>query len=144
MYQPTPADLKEIAEQLSMGFKAFVHKENGELLFFPDERQFWGEDFSAWKKEMDKLENNPDEYLEIDKWTSYDAYRIMADFAEQVTNSSLKNKLVEALNKRKPFQGFRFIVDNDFDLREDWFVFRDKGQQEYVRKQFYADSEEMD
>ena len=144
MQQPTPAQLKEIAEQLSMGFRAFMHKEKGEFLFFPDRMQYMDEDFSAWQQEIDKVEENPDDYIEIEKWTSGDASRIMSDFAEEVKQIDLKNRLFQALNNPKPFREFRFIVDNHGDLREDWFAFRDKRQQEFVRRQFFTDFEEQD
>lgn len=144
MQQPTPAQQKEIAEQLSMGFRAFMHKDKDEFLFFPDRMQYMDEDFSAWQQEIDKVEENPDDYIEIEKWTSGDAFRIMSDFAEEVKQIDLKNRLFQALNNRKPFRGFRFIVDNHGDLREDWFAFRDKRQQEFVRRQFFTDFEEQD
>ncbi len=54
--------IKEIVEQLDCGFRCFWHKTDGELLFFPDTLKQYDMDTEAWSEEMEKFDNNFDEY----------------------------------------------------------------------------------
>lgn len=127
--------IKEIAEQLDCGFRAFVNKTTGRLIFVPDDRSFSDYDLEAWEPELTELENNFMDYWEIDKWTSSEAFDIMHEFTEQVTDKKLQSRLLESLSKRKPFREFKFIIDNSGDVRQQWFDFRNQWQQNFVLKQ---------
>lgn len=41
----------------------------------------------------------------------------MADFAENVDDTRLKDKLTNALNRPKPFQNFKWQIDNSGEFR---------------------------
>lgn len=127
--------IKEIAEQLDCGFRAFVNKTTGRLIFVPDDRSFSDYDLEAWEPELTELENNFMDYWEIDKWTSSEAFDIMHEFTEKVTDKKLQSRLLESLSKRKPFREFKFIIDNSGDVRQQWFDFRNQWQQNFVLKQ---------
>lgn len=136
----TPDDIKEIAEQLSFNFRAFIHKETQHLLFVPDPDHFM--DLEGWEEELERLDETIDEYHQIEKWHSSDAFKIMQDFAGQVSNRRVQNELFMALEKKKPFREFKFVVDNAGDYREEWFAFRDARQQDYVAKKIEELNEE--
>lgn len=131
----TIENIKEIAEQLDCGFRAFIHKNTGQLLFVPDDSNYPDIDIDSWDKELEQLENNFSEYLEIDKWTSNQAFKIMSEFTEQLTENNLQNRLFEALRKSKPFREFNFVIDNSDDFRQQWFDFKNNWQQDFVAKQ---------
>ena len=76
--------IKEIAENLDMGMQCFVHKETGRLIVVPDQDQFYDMDMEAWEEELKELEYAGDQYLEIDKMRSPEAFRVMEDFIETV------------------------------------------------------------
>jgi hypothetical protein len=135
MEQHSSIDIKEIADQLSMDFRAFVHKQTKELLFVPNELVHVDIDEEIWEKELKELDNNFMSYWEIEKWTSREAFEIMEAFTLQITEPTLKNKLIEILNANKPFKHFRYEVDNAGDYREKWFAFRDTQQQEFIKQQ---------
>ena len=48
-------DIKEIAEQLDCGFRAFLHKTTGQMLFIPNEYELPDIEFDAWKEELELL-----------------------------------------------------------------------------------------
>lgn len=135
MNSRTTDNIKEIAEQLDCGFHAFIHKTSGQLLFVPDENNLTDIDLDTWDEELELLENNFTDYYKIDKWTSSEAFEIMSEFADQISDPELKSRLFDALRKNKPFREFKFIIDNSGDFRQQWFDFKNKSQQDFVAKQ---------
>ncbi len=77
----TTEQIKEIADQLDCGFKAYYHKKLGELVFVPDIDRYYDMDKSAWKEEFTKLRKRSS-FQEIYAMTSRDSFRVMEDFAE--------------------------------------------------------------
>lgn len=130
--------IKEIAEQLECNFRAYIHKKNGQMIFIPNEDVMPEIDMDEWNDEIKQLENDYANYFEIDKWTSREAFEMMNDFAEQLTdNKQLQSELFVALNKKKPFREFMFVIDDAGDYRQVWFDFRNKQQHEFVAKQLH-------
>ncbi len=129
--------IKEIADQLDCGFRAYCHTTNGQLLFIPD---FDNNIYAAeepWEEELKQLEDNFDDYKEIEKWNSHDSFEIMKDFALELSeDKQLQEQLLNALEKKKPFREFKSIIDNAGAYREQWFEFKSKRQQEWVSQQF--------
>ncbi len=135
MTSTTTDIIKEIAEQLDCGFRAFIHKTSGQLLFVPDDNNYPDIDLDSWDEELKQLENNFTDYHEIDKWTSREAFETMCEFADQLTDTNLQSRLFEALKKNKPFREFKFVIDNSGDFRQQWFDFKNKWQQNFVARQ---------
>jgi hypothetical protein len=128
--------VKEIADQLDCGSRAFYHKETGKTIFVPTENDLDHYDNTEpWEEELRELKVNAESYYEIEVWSTREGFIIMADFAEQLSdNLQLKNKLFAALKKRKPFREFKFLIDNSGVYREQWFAFKNQWQQDYVDK----------
>jgi len=118
--------IKEITEQLDCGFQTFIHKTTGQLLFVPDDSNYPDIDLNLWDKELELLENNFSEYFEIDKWTSNEAFKIMSEYSEQLTENNLQNQLFEALKKSKPFREFKHVINNSGEFRQKWFCYYKK------------------
>ena len=135
MNSPTPDDIKEIAEQLDCGFRAYMHMTTGQLLFVPDEDSLPGIELDSWENELDQIENNGDDYYEFDKWTSNESFQMMSEFADQLTDHHLQSRLLDALRRNKPFREFKFVIDNSGKCRQQWFDFKNKWQQEFVAQQ---------
>ena len=127
--------IKEIAGQIDCGFRAFIHKSTGQLLFVPDENSLFDIDLDPWSDELEELENNFTDYYEIEKWTSSEAFDMMSEFADQVSDKNLQRRLLEALRKNKPFREFKFVIDNSGDFRQQWFDFKNKWQMDFVASQ---------
>lgn len=133
----TKKQIKEIAEQLDCGFRCFWHKKNGDFVFVPDTLRYPDIDFDAWTYEMEKLDNNFGDYKEIAQLESSDSFEIMADFVGTLSDSNrLKDKLIDALNCKKPFHKFKFVIDNSGEFRQKWFDFKNFRMQEWVKERF--------
>jgi hypothetical protein len=131
----TPAQIKEIAEQIDCGFRCFIHKENGELIFLPDEQSYPGTEMEFWEEELEKVEENFTDYFVIDTLEPHESFTIMEDFVETLPDSeSLKGRLIQALNQHKPFQQFKSVIDNSGAFRQQWFDFKERKLQEWVEE----------
>lgn len=128
----TKKQIKEIAEELCLGFKAYVHKQTGEYFFVPYPIKMQDMDTTPWEDDIEKLEENSFDYYHIPTMESRDSFQIMVDFTEELTDATLKNKLIQALNKRKPFREFKFVIDNSGDDRDKWFDFKNNREMEWV------------
>lgn len=131
----TKEQIKEIADQLDCGFKVFYHKETGELMVLPDTDRDFGMDTEDWQEDLDKLEENFMDYQEIHAMESRDSFRVMADFAEQLADEKLQSKLIHALNNKKLFSGFKFVIDNEDEQRQSWFDFKNRRYMEWTEEQ---------
>lgn len=128
--------IKEIAEQLDCGFRAFWHKTTGKLVFIIDRLKFPAADLEEEDEQIQaEIDANREDYLEIEAMRSSDSYRIMVDFAQQLTNAKLQDKLLRALDKRGPFREFNFVVDNSGDTRQYWFEFKNQRYIDWVTHQ---------
>lgn len=137
----TKEQIKEISEQLDCGFRAFYHKQTGELIFVPDTNRHPGIETDAWQDEFDKLDENLLDYNEIYAMEPGDSFRVMADFAEQLTDTKLQDKLVMALNRKKPFREFKFEIDNSGEQRQRWFDFKNQRYIEWAKEQLERQNE---
>lgn len=135
MKSVNPEIIQKIAEQLNCGLRAFVHRTTKQLLFVPNLNSPFEIELEPWAEELEELEKNEEDYFEIDRWTSSDAYNAMVDFTEQLSNRKLQIKLSEALERRKPFREFNFVIDNSGEYRDAWFEFRDEWQRNFVARQ---------
>ena len=131
----TTDQIKEISEQLDCGFRAFYHKQTGELIFVPDCDRHFDMDTSAWKDELNKLDKNFEDLLEVYAMEPSDSFKVMADFTEQLTDGKLQEKLINALNRKGPFRHFKFVIDNAGEHRQLWFDFKNKRYIEWTEDQ---------
>lgn len=128
----TDEQIHEIVENLDCGFRSFWHRETGELLFIPDFDNNPYADSELFEEDLEKLDDNFGDYVEIERPQSHDSYEIMADFTEQLDNSKLKKELENALNKKKPFREFKFVIDNSGIYRQQWFDFKNTQLKKWV------------
>lgn len=131
-----PDKLNEIIQNLDGGFSAFIHRETEKLIFVPNERDLHGIDLDIWDEELKELENNSMDYYEIYKWTSSQAFGMMTEFAERLTTDTrLQGRLLDALNKKRPFREFKFVIEDSGGVRQQWFDFKNSWQQDFVARQ---------
>ncbi|WP_288427881.1 UPF0158 family protein [uncultured Spirosoma sp.] len=136
MLQVDSQQINEIAGELDAGCRAFYHKPTGQLVSILDSSKFPIIDWEAEDLEtLAKIETNPQTYIEIEAMRSGDAYRVMVDFVEQLTNQRLQEKLLRALDKPKPFREFKYVIDNSGVHREEWFAFKNQQYADWVRRQ---------
>jgi hypothetical protein len=68
---------------------------------------------------------------------SNQSFRVMERFVDRVDSEKFREKLINALNRRKPFRNFKYQID-DSDYRQDWFDFKLQQNMEWVKEQIEA------
>jgi hypothetical protein len=134
MIKLTKDQIKELADQLDCGNKCYINKETGILIFTPDFDRGYADE-ELWQDDINELEENWDKYVEIDRMESRESFEVMAGFAESVDSRELREALIGALNKKHPFQNFKWVVDNSGPYRQKWFDFKNQRLIEWVNDQ---------
>ncbi len=132
--KPTEEQIIEIADNRDFGMRSFFNIQTGELRALPDFSDPYAEP-EMWEEDIDAIENDIDNYYEFAKMPSHESFQIMAEFAETVTNKPLQIKLVNALQRPKPFKNFKWHIDNAGDEREQWFAFKRSWCVKSIREQ---------
>ncbi|MGM0573392.1 MAG: UPF0158 family protein [Bacteroidota bacterium] len=126
----TEQQVTEISENLQLGFTACINLDTGEVKYvvdentFPDAREMYQEEF----EEIDEWES----IAELTEMPSYEAFRIMEDFAYRV-DDDFHEELLDALQRRRPFANFKELVEAS-GYREEWFEYKDQRYIDYVEK----------
>lgn len=131
-----PEKIKEIAEELDMGMLCFYHKTTGEVETYPDEMKNPGFDEEFWTEVMDKIEKNHSDYIRIEGMPSFEAFKIMEAFIDNMEHIPTHNKFIAAISRKKPFRQFSELLGYYPDLRSNWFAFKLDAYMDYVRTQF--------
>ena len=134
MVKITKEQIKEIAEQLDCGNRCYINKETGDIKTTPDFDNGYADE-ELWADVLEELEENWDKYIQIEKMESHESFEKMADFAENVDSRELRDGLINALNKKHPFQKFKWVVDNSGPYRQKWFDFKNQRLIEWVKDQ---------
>ena len=129
--------IREIIDELDTGFKCFINIETHEVVSFPDEDRFSDMDPDDWQEFIDKVENNREKYKEIEGPTSRESFSIMEAFVDYIDSKSLKIRLLQALEGRKPFANFKLQIDNSGTYREIWFEFKRNWMNEFVSEKLH-------
>ena len=86
-----------------------------------------------FKGQIEKVEKNEDAFIKIEPLDSFQSFKIMKNFKDQLSDNTLQNELKNALTDRKPFQNFKRLVDNS-NFREDWFDLKQNEIEKIVSK----------
>ena len=134
----TEQQITELADQLDCGFRSFWHQPTGELLFVNDLNNNPYVDTEFYEEDLEKLDINFGDYIEIVKPNSGDSFEIMANFTNQLNETDkIKKELIKALNKKKPFREFKFVIDNSGVYRLQWFDFKHAQLKLWVIEKFH-------
>ncbi|MBN2777957.1 MAG: hypothetical protein JXR36_09950 [Bacteroidales bacterium] len=133
--QLTKQQIKEIAENLDCGEICYYNLKTGEIKTLPDFSSYGETDMEIWEESINEIEQSIDDYFVFERLQSYQSYEIMADFAESVEDINLQKKLINALNRPKPFRNFMWNIDNSGDYRQKWFQFKNKRYIQWVTEQ---------
>jgi hypothetical protein len=123
--------LKDIAGDLQLGLKCFIHQKTGELVSIVDPDQI-DDDDELWKEEIEKVKDK--NFIEIEPMTSTESFEVMEDFVNTLDEGPTKIRLETALEGKKPFANFKFQIDNS-EYRQSWFAFKDEKYIEWLADQ---------
>jgi len=121
-----------IAQELEAGMKVYLNRKT--LAYEPvldwDDIQ----DTDLWEKEVRKIEKKWKDYIIITKMESREAFQVMENFVDEVADPRLKEDLIKILNRKSPFANFKMEVESS-SHRQQWFDFRTKSYEDYIREQ---------
>ena len=103
----TQDQIKSIAEEIEMGMKVFVHLETKDIKSLPDFDNDIVLDEEIWEDAIKEIEEDIDNYLQFDPLSSRESFSIMGEFAGNVKDEELRDKLFQSLNMSKPFKHFK-------------------------------------
>ena len=143
--------IKEAADYLESGFIVFYSLKNKELIIVTQTQMEEAESVitsddldEEYMKELDNefdfstikdIYENSDDYYEFDNLDLDESFKLMREFAENVTDKTLQMKLYNALERPKPFRNFKNVLEmSDSDLRM-WFDFKLQGYIDHVKRQ---------
>jgi len=130
---PTEEPIKEIAELLDCGQLCFFHEPTGTIEHYPDPDNPYVE-LEEWQETLDKIDADWGNYQRFEKMDSNQAFRVMEDFANTITDENFRTQLFEQLSQRKPFSRFKWAIDNS-EHRQNWFDFKERAYINWVREQ---------
>lgn len=128
--------IKEIAQELDCGFDCYYNFKTDEIVAIPSFSQFSDEeDFKeAFSESLDKVKKHKTDFIKLETLESFESFKIMELFVEQLSDQNLKSKLENILVNKKPFQNFKHQVDNS-DFRQNWFEFKQKELEKRVENE---------
>lgn len=109
---------------------AYLNKKTGEVAILFSEME--GEEEEAEIRE--RIEEEWDDWIEIEPIESRTGYQIMERFASSVKRAHVRKLLFDALSGRRPFRRFKDVLEENEELRQAWFKFEDDA-----KKQIAAD-----
>ena len=123
-----PIDLSELTFAMDMAGSSmgmihnYLDRETGEILFVSEDN------LEECEEVVERIETEPERYVEVPTDDSRAAFRDMEDFAETVEDERLQRWLWRSLSGSRPFRRFKDAVAVDGEVEERWFRFRDERQ----------------
>ena len=127
----TSEKINEIAQELEAGMKVYLNRETLEIKPILD----WEDisDNEIWEEEVEDILKEWSSYLVISKMESREAFRVMEEFADSVDDEVFREGLIKILNRKSPFANFKAEVESS-PYRQNWFDFRLKKNEDYVKE----------
>lgn len=126
-----------IADNIDAGLVCFLNLDTVEMEDIPQSLVNDPDDFEAITGEsFETLDlKYPDwkNYISFEPLDSHESFKIMEYFADDLMDESLQEKLINALNHRKPFANFKDIVENS-RFRQDWFDYKTRWLENHVKE----------
>jgi Uncharacterised protein family (UPF0158) len=110
--------------------RSFIDMETLEVEFHAAEYYF---EENEMEDTAEEALDNPDKFFPIEHSTSSKAFEVMEAFVETINDNMLRSQLIRALQRKKPFANFKYIIDNS-PLRQEWFQFKDEAYAEIAKK----------
>ncbi|WP_026776897.1 UPF0158 family protein [Polaribacter sp. Hel_I_88] len=127
--------IKEIASHLECGENCYYNPKTNELITIPQslENDEDEEFMEFFQETINKIKNHKKDYIRIPVLESFESFKIMENFVDEISDKIFKNRLENMLQKRKPFRNFKDEVESSV-YREAWFAFRQKEMEKIVEE----------
>jgi hypothetical protein len=130
--------IKEIADELDCGMKCYYNPVTEEIKSLPDLNSFPITDEEMWADIEDEINSEIDKFVIFDIMPTHDYFQMMVDFAEDIDDVKIQEKLIRALNGKKPFRYFKDQINNSGKYLQQWFDFKVLKYCEWVKEQIEA------
>jgi len=134
----TQLQIKEMAEHLDTGMNVYINPVTGEIESLPNELHHPLVEKELWQEIRDKIDMGWESFKLIEPIDSRESFYIMEAFVETVSNEKLKDRLIHALNRSKPFHNFKYEIDYSGEYHEKWFALKLQSLIEYVKEELDA------
>jgi hypothetical protein len=85
------------------------------------------------EEDAERLDAEPERYLQIEPVPSSVGYEIMSDFVETLPEGKVPRELARALQQRHPFRRFKDVLLNYPPVREEWFRFHEQAYMKIIQ-----------
>lgn len=129
--------VRELANSLLAGLICYFNPDSLEIEEIPELHIDDPEEFAFMTGEngnsFEMTHTSWERYIQIRPMDSHESYNVMLHFTDEVTDKRLQNTLYEALDRKRPFANFKYIVENS-GFSQQWIKFRQKQWESYVWK----------
>tara|TARA_R110002012_G_scaffold208942_1_gene379226 strand:- start:242181 stop:242588 length:408 start_codon:yes stop_codon:yes gene_type:complete len=125
--------IAEIADLLDAGQICYFHKQTGQIEHHTDpDSPFFDPD--KWKDIISYIKKDSNNFMRFELMDSRDSYKVMANFAHSIQDTTISEKLVDTLAQPKPFQNFKHQIQY-LNYLDDWYKFKQSAMMDWVRQQ---------
>jgi len=129
--------IKDISEDLQLGFKVYINKETLETRSIYDFGYLSGVS-DLWEEELNRIKKNWNNYFEIRGMEPWEVFEIMEDYIQEIVKKEDESDLLDALKDKRSFAKFRALVEGS-DYKQSWFTFRKDRYLKYVRNKLQSE-----
>ena len=116
----------------------FLDTETGEVLLLTGFFDGWEDDKEDETDEETELRravrDGDPRYRYIEPISSHESFRFMEDFIDQLPEGEAADELWKALDRHRPFRSFKDALYQFPDVREQWYRYQERRQEEYARE----------
>lgn len=125
--------IREIAQELDCGNDCYYNLKTNEIIAIPNFSQITNEEeFKAFfQEDLEKVKKQKSDFIKIEVLKSFESFKIMERFVEQLNDLYFKSELQDLLQNKKPFQNFKHKIDHS-DFRQLWFDFEQSELEKIV------------
>jgi hypothetical protein len=139
--------IRDIAERLQCGMICYLNPETNEVEDILGDSYCEDTSDEYYKEYINDVNSNIKSWKEvitIRPMESRDSFEIMEGFINDciVDDNQMKIRLLIAIEKKKPFQNFKYIIDNS-EYRQQWFDYLQEKYENYVLREL-EDWDELD
>ena len=136
MDNPKQNIVNNIAQELDCGNDCYYNFKTSEILAIPNFSQIFDEEEfkESFKESLKKLEKHKADFIKIEVLESFESFKIMERFVEQITDKKLQVDLKNVLKNKKPFHNFKHKIDHS-EFRQSWFEFKQSEMEKIVENQ---------
>jgi len=141
--------INSIAQSIDAGLVCYINTQTMEVVeifkelfdtydldFDEEDDEFEIDDVAkSLKEDLNKIEGWESSIV-INPLESHESFKIMQSFIDKtIPEGNIQEKLIGALNRKRPFANFRNLIDNS-DYLQDWYDFKQNYLEEHVYEMF--------